>query len=692
MKFNRDLLELGALEIDAAQSWLADKLAEVGKAVEFINEKGVSKTFNINREERLIQGQGIKGFFKDCGGDYIFLEIMPGGKVRVISRAFSPESGPQDISGVSGPELDSPERAAEVMDSMINIRQDDEKWFNLYSLSAEYISGAGYDRLICLPHLRDVDTFDYQVKTVMAVLNRFRGRVLLCDEVGLGKTIEAGMAMMEYIMRGLVRKVLILVPPSLVDQWYYEMKRKFNQDFIRYDDQEFKNMGDRAWEHYGKVIASISTAKRKSAAEIISKIRYDLVIIDEAHHLKNRKTMAWQFVNSLTKKHIFLLTATPVQNNLEELYNLITLLKPGQLKTYSFFKSNFVKDSSGLEAKNTQRLRELLSGVMIRNKRSHVDVPFTGRKASTIGVELLLQEQRLYDDISCFIKRKYAESGENHLLSRFVLKSLQEEMGSSFSALSGTLDRIASSDRLSGAEKDMLADFCARASLAARDEMSGGSPKLLKLLALIKEFGDKMLVFTKYKATQKFIADFLRQQGLKVAEFHGGLKRSEKEAQIRYFREGAMVLVSTESGGEGRNLQFCNGMVNFDLPWNPMAIEQRIGRIHRVGQKRTVHVYNLAAKNTVEYYILDLLDRKINMFELVVGEVDMILGDIEEAGDFSDIVMEAWVRSQEPADMEREMEQVGRLLQENKQQYMKVRDLDERLFGDSFESRRLGSG
>src|SRR5690625_1449645 len=116
-----------------------------------------------------------------------------------------------------------------------------------------------------------------------------------------------------------------------------------------------------------------------------------------------------------------------------------------------------------------------------------------------------------------------------------------------------------------------------------------------------------MIVFTKYESTQKYIADLLKEKGFKVAEFHGGLKRKDKEKQITYFREDADVLVSTEVGGEGRNLQFCNGMINYDLPWNPMAIEQRIGRIHRIGQERDVFVYNLVAKDTIEYYILDLL-------------------------------------------------------------------------------------
>lgn len=679
IKLDKELLELGALEMDPV---LADILGDKD-TVDFINKKNEVRTFALNRKEGLIQGRGIKGFFKPYSSEYVFADPDGQGGMR-ISEFETNLSGnlvqiPIDPGAV--------ERTGLVLESMSMLKTGESRWFELYRHAEDFAAGSKENELISLAHLRELQMFQYQIKTVKAVLRRFRGRVLLCDEVGLGKTVEAGIAMMEYIMRGLAKKILILVPPSLIDQWYYEMERKFNQDFVRADDPSFKQMGDMAWEHYGKVIASISSAKRKNTAEIISSIQYDLVIVDEAHHLKNRKTSAWQFVNSLRKKYIFLLTATPVQNNLEEIYNLITLLKPGQLKTYSYFKKNFVSDREGLEAKNVSKLRELLSGVMVRNKRSDVDIRFTKRLASTYTIHLLPQEQKLYDEISAFIRKRYLEDSPG--LSRFVLKSLQEEMGSSFQALAGTLEKLAGNEKLEACNRGALLEFTNAADRIAMDGQVPG-PKMLQLLKLINDFEDKMLVFTKYKATQEYISSFLMNLGFEVAQFHGGLRRKEKEEQIQYFREKARVLVSTESGGEGRNLQFCNALVNYDLPWNPMAIEQRIGRIHRVGQIRDVYVYNLAAENTVEHYILDLLDRKINMFELVVGEVDMILGDIEEEADFSDLIMDAWVRSSDHQSMEKQMEGIGQKLMENKAQYLKIKDLDEKLFADSFETSRTG--
>jgi len=266
-------------------------------------------------------------------------------------------------------------------------------------------------------------------------------------------------------------------------------------------------------------------------------------------------------------------------------------------------------------------------------------------------------------------------------MTRFMLKNLQEEMGSSIQAAVGTLNRYSENEMLEAEDREAFLNFSNR----AQEIINGGeynNAKIKQLHSIIEKFNDKLIVFTKYRATQEYIVGYLKKAGIEVAEFHGGLRRKDKEEQIEYFTGNARVLVSTEAGGEGRNLQFCNGMVNYDLPWNPMAIEQRIGRIHRVGQERDVYLYNLAAKDTVEYYILDLLDRKINMFELVVGEVDMILGDIEEEEDFSDIIMDAWVSASDSSEMESKIEDISKKLIDNKKQYMKVRELDNKLFDE----------
>jgi SNF2 family DNA or RNA helicase len=259
------------------------------------------------------------------------------------------------------------------------------------------------------------------------------------------------------------------------------------------------------------------------------------------------------------------------------------------------------------------------------------------------------------------------------------LKALQEQMGSTYFSLANSLEKLAHNDRLSKSDQERLQYF-ARQALEITKNDTAGNGKIEQLVAILSSFKDKMIVFTKFKTTQTYLVEELKKLGFKVAEFHGGLRRKEKEEQVTYFRDEADVFVSTEVGGEGRNLQFCHGMINYDLPWNPMAIEQRIGRIHRIGQQKDVYVYNLVAKKTIEHHILNLLDRKINMFELVVGEVDMILGDIEENADFSDLIMDAWIKSENELDMERELDQIGKKMLENKQKLLKQKVLDEKLF------------
>lgn len=669
-KLNQELFDLQAMEMDAGLIHFFKKIDISDQIFEMENDYGLRRKFSINWDEGLLQGRGIKGFFDRYSSEFLTIEYSEDERIKVSAPVIPPAD-----TLVS--KHRNKEHANKVISSISGFTNVPDKWFQLYQIAQTFKVGSSHDELISLPYVREIEPFDYQIHTVQSVINRFKGRVLLSDEVGLGKTVEAGLAMLEYIMRGLVRKMIILVPPSLVEQWENEMKRKFNQDFIRADHPDFKKMGDKAWAHYPKVIASIDMAKRKNHREAIFEQQYDLVIVDEAHHLKNRATQKWQFVNGINKKYIFLLTATPVQNHLEELYNLITLLKPGQLRTYRYFKKNFVESKDGIEVKNADVLKNLLADVMIRNKRSNVNVTFTKRFAYTRTVSLSEQEKALYDDMSTFIRHHYKE--QHPVYNRFLLKNLQEQIGSSTLAIIPSLERLHSNEKLSEFDRKAMKRFLDRTYTIAQNE-SKTNAKMEELVSILTEFKDKMIVFTKFASTQSYISAFLRERGFQVAEFHGGLRRKEKEEQVNFFKDKADVLVSTEVGGEGRNLQFCHGMINFDLPWNPMAIEQRIGRIHRIGQEKDVFVYNLASRETIEYYILDLLDRKINMFELVVGEVDAILGDVEEKEDFSDLVMNAWVNAETNEEVQSELDQIGQVLLENKQKLSKQKELDDHLF------------
>ena len=262
-KLNKELLDLGALEMDPVLEYLVCDILKCDDTVTFINEKGVSRKFKINREENLLEGRGIKGFFAPYDAEHLFAAIDAEEGIRISGNppATAEMLRPLDI------QPQHLEKTRKVLSSMLGLRSANEKWFFLYQEAMSFLNDPEDDKLLCLPFLRDLDIYNYQVRTARAVIKRFRGRVLLCDEVGLGKTVEAGMAMTEYIIRGLVKRILILVPPSLVEQWSAEMKHKFNQNFLKYDDAAFKSMGDGAWLRYPKVIASISTAKRQGNRE-----------------------------------------------------------------------------------------------------------------------------------------------------------------------------------------------------------------------------------------------------------------------------------------------------------------------------------------------------------------------------------------------------------------------------------------
>ena len=278
--------------------------------------------------------------------------------------------------------------------------------------AARLATHAGFDRLICLPLVRDMELLEHQIRTAKTVLRRLRGRALLCDEVGLGKTIEAGLVLDELHMRGLVRSILILVPPSLIEQWQGEMRRKFGLDFISHDDPAFKERGQEAWTHFDRIIASIHTAKREPHRSAIVARSWDMIVVDEAHHLRNRTTQLWRFASELRKQFILLLTATPVQNNLEELFNLVTLLEPGLLSTARQFQRHFVDRRDKLTPRHLEELHALLSEVMVRNRRSTVGLQFTRRWARTEQVVLAPEEQALYDEAADFVRQRLRTAKE----------------------------------------------------------------------------------------------------------------------------------------------------------------------------------------------------------------------------------------------------------------------------------------
>jgi superfamily II DNA or RNA helicase len=548
----------------------------------------------------------------------------------------------------------------------------DGAWYGLRERFAHLGLAQGFDELLCLPHLNGIETFWYQVETVRKVLKQFRGRVLLADEVGLGKTIEAGMILKEYLLRGMAERVLVLTPASLVGQWREELETKFDIACATTHDALLRSDADAFWQQK-RIIASIAQARRGEHAGRLLAHDFDLVIVDEAHHLRDRLSQSYKLVDALNKRFLLLLSATPVQNDLTELYNLLTLLKPGIFKTLREFKSAYVTAGKPRQPVNPERLRELMRTAMVRNTRAVVALKLPRRHAATIRVDGSEGERAAYLGLAAAVRDLAAAGAARHRLS---VRHLLAAAGSSPAVAAGAAARFAA---------DHPGDpvWTAVAQQWAALPASGKETALLDLLH--RNPDEKKLVFVQYRETLDRLAGLLDQHGIAFSRFDGSLSGPAKDGAIARFRDEVPVLLCTESGGEGRNIQFCNTLINFDVPWNPMAIEQRIGRIDRIGQNREVFVFNLVTRGTLEEQVLRLLDEKISMFELVVGEVGAILGGLDEDRDFAELVLDAWLEATE-ATRNASFDTLGQRLDGARRQHDDAKALDDALFGQDFET------
>jgi len=541
--------------------------------------------------------------------------------------------------------------------------------FDLHVGAERWAGWADPDRLISLDSLRGVERFPHQIKACLKAMRELHGRAILADEVGLGKTVEAGIVLKEYVLRGAVRTALVLVPASLCEQWRAELWEKFELDFV-------VSRGPAGqWGRHPLVISSLETARHERHRRRVRGANYDLVIVDEAHRLRNHLTLGWKFINDLNPRYLLLLTATPVQNDMRELFNLATLVRPGTVGTFAQFRRDFLSGHDKRAPRNTPRLRTLLRNVMIRTRRVDTDITFQPRRVETLWVGQTADERRLYQDVSEFVADHVrAEEHAAHRSHYFTLVVLQKEMGSSWAAAQSTLEHLARHP--DGLDPRRLKALAARAEAVGRQQSKVRS--LMRRIAGLG--GQKCIVFTQFRATQDSIVTALRETGLEPEVFHGELGWREKEEALDRFRATAPVLVSTEAGGEGRNLQFCQVVINYDLPWNPMRVEQRIGRVHRLGQQHPVRVVNLVARGTIESYVLEILDKKIRMFELVVGEIEEILGAWQPHGSFEDEVFKRWTESGNPRVRKRRFAELAQHLVYARRQYQEYKERQDLLF------------
>jgi SNF2 family DNA or RNA helicase len=512
-------------------------------------------------------------------------------------------------------------------------------------------SRPGFDTFVSLPRLR-FEPFEHQRQTAQTVLRRMRGRAILADEVGLGKTIEAGLVLSELRLRGLANRALIIVPAGLVEQWREELDRKFALPSVvaRASDWSARDDGQ-------IVIASIAAARRDPLRSAVVGDDWELVIIDEAHRVRNARSASGRLARDLRSRYLLLLTATPVENRLDDLFELVSLVSPGLLGTAAQFRRRHggggaatdaasVRDIAGLRA----RTRE----VMVRHRRSEVALMLPQRLAETIRVTPGDDERLLYAELSARVRQEGRGASPSRLLT---LRSLARLAGSSPAALAPGLEKIGWTE---------LAERAAAVQPEKQRVLLGRIRRHL-------DRGEKVIVFTAFRRTLDDMARALAGADLPAAVYHGSLARGEKERAIAEFRDERPVLLTTESAGEGRNLQFCHAMINVDLPWNPMQIEQRLGRLHRIGQRSDVVLTNLVGRGTIEERILHVLESKINLFELVVGELDMILGRVDDDFDLESSIFNAYVESADDAEFDSRLAALGDALAAARSEYLSSR-------------------
>lgn len=586
-----------------------------------------------------------------------------------------------------------------------------------------------YDELVSLGQV-GVDIKPHQVSVVHKVITNYPHRFLLCDEVGLGKTIEAGMALKELRARGGARRVLVIAPPNLVRQWQFEMKSKFNESFAVLNTEHVKAMvaqgqTDNPFTYWDNVVCSAAWLSTPQRATQCAAVDWDLVIVDEAHHARSHRngnrvttTRLYRLVRNLAapehfaRRGMLFLTATPMQLNTHEIYSLVELLDPAlfpsekhfeehrkQIPGLSYLVERLTKQGFPLpdesddttvervaewlkldETEARRRLsagrksienlaeelsnRHLLSKVMIRNRKAVVG-GFMPRSAYRWEVDLTAEERAALEAVEDYVQYGFQMAeGANDSAVGFVMVTFQKLMASSIAAVKHSLlrrrervsARVASQqsvdemeDRLdddanasdvvesAGAILNSANEELSRLdeTLEALDRVKIDSKSLALLERLDELFGDspneKVIVFTQFRETQRYLEEQLTARGRGVHLFHGQMKPEDKDSAVDRFKNGSgpQVLISTEAGGEGRNFQFCHYLVNYDLPWNPMRVEQRIGRVDRIGQEAAISIFNLWVKDTIEARVLEVLENRIQVFEETVGGLDAILGETE---------------------------------------------------------------
>lgn len=570
--------------------------------------------------------------------------------------------------------------------------EDAERFF-LFIESHRIRNAFQFDPLYAV-NVSQVDALPHQIDAVYYhVLQNPRIRFLLADDPGAGKTIMAGLIIKELKYRGLVQRILIIVPGHLKYQWLRELKEKFHEDFRLVE----RSTIDTAWrqnvfEEEHQIITSIDFAKQETVLASLKESAWDLIIVDEAH-----KMSAYQYGDKISKtaryilgetasqisNYLLFLTATPHRGDAENFRLFLDLLEPGFFATTEMLAQSIRNQDNPLFLRRLKEDMKNFDGTPI----------FPKRYVNTNQFELSEGEKKLYDEVTDYVEKHFNKAIQKEKRNvAFAMMILQRRLASSVRAIRMSLERRrrklqelyeASENYFSNENytEDRIEDWSEDERWKVEEELverltSAESKEELKveidildhlvilskevekqeveakLLALksvieelrLKEGNNKLLIFTESRDTLNYLIEKLKAWEFSTTQIHGLMKMDDRIKAEQEFFNTAQICVATEAAGEGINLQFCSLMINYDIPWNPNRLEQRMGRIHRYGQRYEVYIYNLVAKDTREGKILIRLFEKLESMREQMGSdrVFDVIGDVWGSGkNLRDLIIEA---------------------------------------------------
>jgi SNF2 family DNA or RNA helicase len=523
------------------------------------------------------------------------------------------------------------------------------------------------DQLISVDAIRTKLTpYNFQLHTALQAINEMNSNAILADEVGLGKTIEAGLIMKELLLRGEVNSVLIIAPKSLLSQWKSEMAEKFGESFsiINGGGKRINLSSD------NRLICSHNMLLKKH--EALASRTWDLVMIDEAHAFRNTHSKGRTALSNLRKNHLLLLTATPLCNRLTDLYSIVDLIQPGLLDSERAFISRFAEDARSrvVRPQEANYLKRTIRDVMCRTRREQTGIPFTKRCVESRTLEPNDYEREFIEEATEYLRK----ISDNHFktIETLVAENPSRKMSISQSNAILVFQAITLQQSFSSSP------YASIESLKKRQQRfpmeTEATNKLIEMAQKVKSAKMELLrnvlnevpreqavIFCLRKITTRKIKEMIDAEFGRAVIYVGDMNQAERDQVIASFKNGeTKYLIATDAAAEGLNLQNCCVMFNYDLHWNPMKIEQRIGRIHRYKQDRDVTIFNLAVKDTIDDYVLHVLYQKIDLFTMTVGKMETVLADLKEGSqDIQKTIGDILLRSSSRLDIQKELEKLA---------------------------------